>query len=70
MFRNVFCHQSAEGIIEDSLCTEDVAGEKPTVAKTCDEEEGSEEESSGQNEKDFLLELDAWKARNPKKRPW
>ena len=34
-------------MIEESLCTEDVAGEKPQVAKTCDEEEGSGEESTG-----------------------
>ena len=45
LFRNVFCHQSGEGMIEESLCTEDVAGEKPTVAKACDEEEGSGAES-------------------------
>ena len=47
LFRNVFCHQSGEGIIEESLCTEEVAGEKPPVAKACDEEEGSGEESTG-----------------------
>ena len=34
-------------MIEDSHCTEDVAGEKPPVAKACDEEEGSGEESMG-----------------------
>ena len=34
-------------MIEDNLCTDDVAGEKPQVAKACDEEEGSGEESTG-----------------------
>ena len=34
-------------MIEESLCTEEVAGEKPQVAKACDEEEGSGEESTG-----------------------
>ena len=34
-------------MIEDSHCTDDVAGEKPQVAKACDEEEGSGEESTG-----------------------
>ena len=47
LFRNVYCYQSGEGMIEDSLCTEDTAGEKPQVAKACDEEEGSGEESTG-----------------------
>ena len=47
LFRNVYCYQSGEGMIEDSLCTDDVAGEKPQVAKACDEEEGSGEESTG-----------------------
>ena len=47
LFRNVFCHQSTEGIIEESLCTEELAGEKPPVAKACDEEEGSGSEEMG-----------------------
>ena len=47
LFRNVFCHQSGEGMIDESHCTEDVAGEKPSVAKACDDEEGSGEESLG-----------------------
>ena len=47
LFRNVFCHQAGEGMIEESLCTDEVAGEKPPVAKACDEKEGSGEESTG-----------------------
>ena len=47
MFRNVFCHQAGDGIIDDSLCNKDIAGDKPDVAKVCDEEEGEGSGSAG-----------------------
>ena len=47
MFRNVFCHQSGVGLVEDTLCSEDVAGKKPAVAKACDEGDAEEEEEMG-----------------------
>merc|ERR1712226_426775 len=47
MFRNVFCHQAGDGIIDDSLCDKDIAGDKPDVAKVCDEEEGEGSGSAG-----------------------
>ena len=47
MFRNVFCHQAGDGIIDDSLCNKDIAGDKPDVAKVCDEEEGEGSGSTG-----------------------
>ena len=47
MFRNVFCHQAGDGIIDDSLCNKDIAGDKPDVAKVCDEEEGEGSGTAG-----------------------
>ena len=47
MFRNVYCYQSGVGMIDDALCSEDVAGKKPAVAKACDEGGPEEKESMG-----------------------
>ena len=47
MFRNVFCHQSGLGMIEDESCSEEVSGKKPSVAKACDQDEIKDEETMG-----------------------
>ena len=47
MFRNVFCHQSGLGMIEDELCSEEVSGKKPAFAKACDQDETKDEEAMG-----------------------
>ena len=47
MFRNVFCHQSGLGMIEDESCSEEVSGKKPPVAKACDQDESKDEETAG-----------------------
>ena len=54
MFRNVFCHQAGEGLLEDELCTEDVAGQKPPSAKACDEGDDKEEETQGPQVNSYL----------------